>query len=350
MTDRRDPVPPGTEILLYPTGDGQARLEVRFEGDTAWLSLGQMAELFQRDKSVISRHVKAALAEGELAREAVVAVFATTGPDGKTYQVEYYGLDVILAVGYRVKSLRGTQFRQWATARLHEYVVKGFAMDDVRLKNPPGPGVPDYFDELLARIRDIRSSEKVFWRKVLEIYATSVDYDASAEASQRFFATVQNKMHFAAHGHTAAEVIAERADAGKPNMGLSTWSGSALRKTDVGVAKNYLAGDELEALNRIVSAYLEFAQLQALGRRPMHMADWIAKLDEYLRLSDREVLDNAGGVSHEAAVARAQAEYDRFARQRAELSSQVERDFEASVQAVKQIETRRPRARKGRKE
>jgi hypothetical protein len=341
VTERKDPVPHGTEILLYPTGDGQARLEVRFEGDTAWLSLGQMAELFQRDKSVISRHVKAALAEGELAREAVVAVFATTGPDRKTYQVEYYGLDVILAVGYRVKSFRGTQFRQWATSRLHEFIVKGFTMDDVRLKNPPGPGVADYFDELLARIRDIRSSEKVFWKKVLDIYATSVDYDGNAEASKLFFATVQNKMHYAAHGHTAAEVIAERADAGKANMGLSTWAGSALRKTDVGVAKNYLAGDELEALNRIVSAYLEFAELQAMGRRPMHMTDWIAKLDDFLRVSDRKVLDNADGVSHEAALAKAEAQYQLFAKQRAELPSQVERDFEASVEAVMQIESRR---------
>jgi hypothetical protein len=306
-----------------------------------------MAELFQRDKSVISRHIKSALAEGELAREAVVAVFATTGPDGKTYQVDYYGLDVILAVGYRVKSLRGTRFRQWATQRLHEFVVKGFTMDDVRLKNPPGPGVPDYFDELLARIRDIRSSEKVFWRKVLEIYATSIDYDASAEASQRFFAMVQNKMHWAAHGHTAAEVIAERADADRPNMGLSSWAGAVPRRTDVTVAKNYLTADELQALNLIVSAYLEFADLQAMNRRPMHMADWIAKLDEYLRLSDREILDHVGQVSHELAVAKAEAEYDRFAKQRAELPSRVERDFEASIKAVGQIESRRTGRKRG---
>ena len=227
MRDSGGIVPHESEFLLYQTEDGRGRVEVRFVGETAWLSLRQIAELFQRHKSVISRHIKNVFAEEELRREAVVARFATTGPDGKTYQVEYFDLDVIISVGYRVKSQRGTQFRVWATQRLHEYVVKGFTMDDARLKNPPGPGVPDYFDELLARIRDIRSSEKVFWRKVLEIYATSIDYDPSAEASQRFFATVQNKMHWAAHGHTAAEVIAARADADQPNMGLSTWAGPA---------------------------------------------------------------------------------------------------------------------------
>jgi len=214
-------------------------------------------------------------------------------------------------------------------------------MDDARLKNPPGPGVPDYFDELLARIRDIRSSKKVFWRKVLQIYATSIDYDSSAEASKRFFATVQNKMHWAAHGHTAAEVIAGRADAGNPNMGLSTWTGSVPRKTDVTVAKNYLAANELDALNRIVSAYLEFAELQALGRRPMDMAGWITKLDDFLRLGERDILEHAGRVSHDVAVVRAESEYERFSAGRAALPSPVEQDFEESVQAVKTIESRR---------
>ena len=341
MRDSGGIIPHESEFLLYQTEDGRGRVEVRLVGETAWLSLGQIAALFQRHKSVISRHIKNVFAEGELRREAVVARFATTGPDGKTYQVEYFDLDMIIAVGYRVKSQRGTQFRVWATQRLHEYVVKGFAMDDARLKNPPGPGVPDYFDELLARIRDIRSSEKVFWRKVLQIYATSIDYDPSAEASQRFFATVQNKMYWAAHGHTAAEVIAGRADAGKPNMGLSTWTGSIPRKADVTVAKNYLAANELDALNRIVSAYLEFAELQAIGRRPMHMADWIAKLDDFLRLGEREILAYAGKVSHDVALARAESEYERFSADRAALSSPVEQDFEESVQAVKAIESRR---------
>lgn len=349
MTDSEGMVPHDAEFLLYRTEDGRARVEVRFVGETVWLSLGQIADLFQRHKSVISRHIRNVFAEGELDREAVVARYATTGPDGKTYQVEHFNLDVIIAVGFRVRSARGTQFRQWATARLEEYVVKGFAMDDARLKSPPGPGVPDYFDELLARIRDIRSSEKVFWRKVLQIYATSIDYDRSVEASQRFFATVQNKMHWAAHGHTAAEVIVARADADQPNMGLSTWAGDVPRKTDVTVAKNYLAADELDALNRIVSAYLEFAELQALGRRPMHMADWIARLDEFLRLGERDILEHAGTVSHDIAAARAETEYERFAAHRATLPMPVERDFDESVRAVKQIESRRVRQVKQRR-
>lgn len=252
MTDApKNTAPPEAQLVLYQTEDGRTRLDVRFTREAAWLSLGQMAELFQRDKSVISRHIKNIFEEGELQREAVVANFATTGFDGKTYQVDYYGLDVVLAVGYRVKSHRGTQLRIWATQRLREYIVKGFVLDDERLKQA---GESSYFDELLARIRDIRSSEKVFWRKVLEIYATSVDYDPRAEASQRFFKTVQNKMHLAAHGQTAAEVIAARADASRPNMGLTSWSGAVPRRVDVSIAKNYLGAEELEALNRIVTA------------------------------------------------------------------------------------------------
>jgi len=229
------------EFLLYQTEDGRTRVEVRFDGDTAWLSLGQMAELFQRDKSVISRHVKNVFDEGELNRASVVAESATTAADGKTYRVEYFNLDVIISVGYRVKSHRGAQFRIWATQRLREYIVKGFALDDERLKRGGGG---NYFDELLARIRDIRSSEKVFWRKVLDIYATSIDYDPRVEASQRFFATVQNKMHWAAHGHTAAEVVAARADATKPDMGLTNWPGQVPRKGDAVIARNYLDDKE----------------------------------------------------------------------------------------------------------
>jgi len=323
------------DFLLYQTEDGQTRVEVRFDGETAWLSLGQMAELFQRDKSVISRHIKNVFEEGELDRTSVVAGSATTAFDGKTYQVEYFNLDVIISVGYRVKSHRGTQFRIWATQRLREYIIKGFTLDDERLKRAGGG---NYFDELLARIRDVRSSEKVFWRKVLDIYATSIDYDPRVEASQQFFKTVQNKMHWAAHGHTAAEIVAMRADATRPNMGLTTWTGEVPHKADVAVAKNYLGTEEIEALNRIVTAYLEFAELQAMNRKPMYMADWIAKLDDFLKLSDREILRHAGRVSHDDAVAKAELEYDRFAGARAALPAPVEKHFEEAVRDVKQLE------------
>lgn len=328
-----------SEVILYRTADGRARVEVRFDGETAWLSLNQMAELFQRDKSVISRHIKNVFDESELTRAAVVAHFATTAADGKSYQVEYFNLDVIISVGYRVKSQRGTQFRIWATQRLREYLIKGFTLDDERLKRGGGG---NYFDELLARIRDIRSSEKVFWRKVLEIYATSIDYDPGAAASQAFFKTVQNKMHWAAHGHTAAEIILARADATRPNMGLTSWAGDTLRKADVAIAKNYLGPTEIEALNRIVTAYLELAELQAMNRKPMYMTDWVAKLDEFLKLSDREILQHAGKVSHDDAVAKAEVEYDLFARARALLVSPVEQHFEEAVQEVKRLERARP--------
>jgi hypothetical protein len=246
---------------------------------------------------------------------------------------------VIISVGYRVKSPRGTQFRIWATQRLREYIVKGFTLDDERLKRGGGG---NYFDELLARIRDIRSSEKVFWRKVLDIYATSIDYDARVEASQLFFKTIQNKMHWAAHGHTAAEVIVARADATKPNMGLASWTGDSPRKTDTAIAKNYLGAEELEALNRIVTAYLEFAELQAMGRKPMYMADWISKLDDFLKLSDREILRHAGKISHDDAVAKAELEYERFAGARAALPAPVEKHFEQAIRDVKRLEKARP--------
>jgi hypothetical protein len=334
------------EVLLYQTEEGRTRVEVRFDGETAWLSLGQLADLFQRDKSVISRHIRNVFEEGELRRASVVAEFATTAADGKTYQVEHFNLDVIISVGYRVKSHRGTQLRIWATQRLREYIVKGFTMDDERLKRAGGGS---YFDELLARIRDIRSSEKVFWRKVLEIYATSIDYDPRSEASQHFFSTVQNKMHWAVHGQTAAEVIATRADATKPHMGLTSWVGEVPRKADVAIAKNYLDAEELDALNRIVTAYLEVAELQAMRRKPMYMADWIAKLDDFLRLSERELLEHAGRVTHEAAVAKAELEYDRFSATRAALPSPVEKHFQEAVGVVKQLEDKVPRRPKKRK-
>lgn len=272
---------------MYTTEDGVTKVEVTFDNDTVWLSLDQIADLFQRNKSTISRHIKNIFLEGELSRNSVVANFATTGSDGKRYHVDFYNLDVIISVGYRVKSLRGTQFRIWATNILKEYMIKGFALDDERLKNLGGG---NYFDELLARIRDIRSSEKVFWRKVLEIYATSIDYNPKAESSVQFFKQVQNKMHWAAHKHTAAEVIYQRADADKDNMGLTTWSGKRIKLSDVEVAKNYLDEKELDALNKIVTAYLDIAEVHALNQEPMYMKDWLETIDDYLRMTRRDIL------------------------------------------------------------
>lgn len=326
---------PQSEIILYQTEDGGTRVQVRLQDETVWLTQQQMAELFQRERSVITKHIRNIFEEGELVEEAVCANHARTATDGKTYQTAAYNLDVIISVGYRVKSLRGTQFRIWATQRLREYIVKGFTMDDARLKESGGGA---YFDELLERIRDIRSSEKAFWRKVLDIYATSADYDPRAEASQLFFATVQNKMHWAAHGQTAAEVIAARADAAKPNMGLMNWPGSRPRKTDVAVAKNYLNEQELGDLNLIVSLYLDFAELQARSRRVMTMTNWIAKLDDFMRISDREILTHAGKVSHEAALARAEEEFEKFRRIEDGKPSPVEQHFIEAIEQVKQLE------------
>lgn len=331
--------PQQSQLIFYQTEDNQTRVQVQLQGETVWLSLNQMAEMFDRDKSVISKHIRNVFEEGELKPESVVANFATTAADGKTYQVDYYNLDVIISVGYRVKSHRGTQFRIWATQRLREYLVKGFTMDDERLKQAGGG---NYFDELLARIRDIRSSEKVFWRKVLDIYATSVDYDPNVEASQRFFATIQNKMHWAAHGHTAAEIIADRADSTKPNMGLTNWIGAKPRKSDVAVAKNYLAPDEIEALNLIVSMYLDFAELQARNQRPMTMRDWIQKLDDFLRLSERQILTHVGKISHETAQSRAEAEYEKFRASESAKPSAVEADFEEAVKKIKELQAGKP--------
>lgn len=330
----------GGEVLLYKTDDGGTRIEVRLVGETVWLSLNQMAELFQRDKSVISKHISNLFEEKELHESSVVAKYATTAADEKTYQVEHFNLDVIISVGYRVKSKRGTQFRIWATQRLREYLVKGFTMDDERLKRGSGG---NYFDELLARIRDIRSSERVFWRKVLDIYSTSIDYSADSDISKRLFSTVQNKMHWAAHGRTAAEVITERADANRPNMGLTSWTGSRPKKADAGVAKNYLVQEELSALNLIVSAYLDFAELQALGRKPMYMRDWIVKLDSFLQLSERHVLTHAGKISHDDAMKKAELEYDKFRTKQDELASPVDQDFERAVNEIKKIGSPNPK-------
>lgn len=325
-------------MLLYQTSDGRTRLEVRLENETVWLNQNQMAELFQTSIPNVSMHIRNIFAEGELQQSSVVKEFLTTAADSKNYQTKFYNLDVIISVGYRVKSHRGTQFRIWATQRLREYIVKGFTMDDERLKRGGGG---NYFEELLARLRDIRSSEKVFWRKVLEIYATSIDYDPGVEASQLFFATVQNKMHWAAHGQTAAEVIHARANARKPNLGLTSWLGSKPTKEESAIAKNYLAVDELDALNRIVNMYLEFAELQVLNRRTMYMRDWIAKLEDFLRLSGREILTHLGSVSHEEALRKAELEFEKFRCQQLALPSQVEKDFEAAVKKLP-----RPRRKK----
>jgi hypothetical protein len=320
-----------SEVILYQTEDGKSRLQVRFSGETVWLTQNQMAELFQTTKQNVSLHIKNIFAEKELSEKSVVKEFLTTAGDGKNYQTRFYNLDVIISVGYRVKSHRGTQFRIWATQRLREYIIKGFALDDERLKQVGGG---NYFEELLARIRDIRSSEKVFWRKVLDIYATSIDYDPGVEASQLFFASVQNKMHWAAHGQTAAEVIHGRADASKQNMGMTNWVGTKPSRDEAVVAKNYLTPEELDVLNRIVAAYLEFAELQALNRKPMYMKDWIVKLEDYLRLSDRDILTHVGTVSHEEAVRKAELEFEKYRQQQLALPSPVEKDFEAAVKKL----------------
>jgi hypothetical protein len=338
MTDAPVPGPDGrTELLLYQSQDGKTRIDVRLVGETLWLTQNQMAELFQVDKSGISRHLNNIYETGELSPESVVAKFATTAADGKTYQVEYYNLDAIISVGYRVNSLRGTQFRIWATQRLREYLVKGFVLDDDRLKAAGSLG-SSYFEELLERIRDIRASEKVFWRKVLDIYATSIDYDPRAEVSREFFKVIQNKMHWASHGHTAAEIISQRADATQPNMGLTAWSGNRPRRGDVSIAKNYLQADEIAILNRMVTAYLELAELQAINRNPMHMRDWIERLDDFLKMTGREILSHAGTVSHEDALAKAQAQYEKYRQMHLNDPSPVEKHFIEALAEVRQLE------------
>lgn len=300
------------QFLLYQTPDGESKIEVKLQDDTVWLSLDQMAELFQRNKSTISRHIKNVLEEGELLADSTIANFATVQNEGKRHverQITYYNLDMIISVGYRVHSYRGVQFRIWATKVLKEYIVKGFALNDDLLKRAGGG---NYFDELLARIRDIRSSEKVFYRKVLEIYALSIDYDPRVEMTQKFFKTVQNKMHYSVHGHTAAEIIYERADAQKDFMGLTTWSGAMPTKPEAEIAKNYLTQAEIKSLNRIVSLYLDFAEMQAEEHRPMYMKDWINILDDFLRISRKDILTHAGKISAKLAKEKADTEYDKF--------------------------------------
>ncbi|WP_293833241.1 virulence RhuM family protein [uncultured Phascolarctobacterium sp.] len=316
------------EIIIYQTDDGLTKINVNMQEETVWLSLDQMAELFQRDKSTISRHIKKIFEEGELQRNSVVANFATTAVDGKVYNVDYYNLDVIISVGYRVKSQRGVQFRIWATNVLKEYMIKGFAMDDERLKGNAGG---NYWKELLDRIRDIRSSEKVLYRQVLDLYATSVDYDPRSDESVKFFKIVQNKLHYAAHGHTAAEVIYERADAEKPFMGLTSFSGELPALKDIGIAKNYLQENELKILNNLVSGYFDLAEINAIEHKPMYMHDYVKQLDMVLSSGNRKLLEGAGTVSHKQALEKAKAEYRKY--QEITLSP-VEQAYLESVKEV----------------
>lgn len=327
-----------TNIIIYQTEDGTTKIETRLEDETVWLTQTQLCELFQKSKATISEHIKHIFEEGELVEHSVVRNFRTTASDGKSYETNYYNLDVIISVGYRVKSHQGTKFRQWATARLREYIVKGFTMNDDLLKQAGGG---NYFEELLARIRDIRSSEKVFWRKVLDIYATSIDYDAKLEMSIQFFQIVQNKMHWAAHGHTAAEIIYQRIDSEKPNLGLTNIKGTKPTKQETEIAKNYLNETELNVLNRMVTAYLELAELQALNRKPMYMKDWVERLDDFVKMTGNNILQNAGTVSHKEALEKANIEYEKYKeRTKNELSGgEVDfvRQIESSVKEFKKF-------------
>ena len=330
-----------SEILLYQTEDGRIRLETRLQDETVWLTQDQMSTLFDKAKSTINEHIKNIFAEGELIPEQVMRKFGIS--EFSTKPTNFYNLDVIISVGYRVKSLRGTQFRIWATQRLREYIVKGFAMDDERLKKAGGGS---YFDELLARIRDIRSSEKVFWRKVLDIYATSIDYDPKSDVSREFFKIIQNKMHWAAHGQTAAEVIYSRVDATQPNMGMTNWVGSRISKNEAEIAKNYLTAEELDLLNRIVTLYLDFAELQAIQRKAMSMRDWIGKLDDFLKLSSRDILTHAGKISHDKALRKAHEEFEKFHARQLEEPTEVEKHFVEAEAELKKIEATRKKGGK----
>lgn len=327
------------EIIIYQTEDGLTKINVNLQNETVWLSLDQMAELFQRDKSTISRHIKNIFIEGELVRESTVANFATVQNEGDRQverNIEYYNLDVIISVGYRVKSFRGTQFRIWANSVLKEYIIKGFAMDDERLKGNSGG---DYWKELLDRIRDIRSSEKVLYRQVLDLYATSVDYDPKSETSIQFFKIVQNKLHYAAHGHTAAEVIYERADAERPFMGLTSFAGELPALKDIGIAKNYLNEDELKILNNLVSGYFDLAEISAIEHRPMYMSDYVKQLDSILVSGNRKLLKGSGTVSHDQAMKKAKEEYRKY--QEITLSP-VEEEYLKSIKGIsKEVKKRK---------
>jgi len=320
-----------SDIVIYQTEDGKTKIEVKMQDDTIWLNQALMADLFQTTRNNITIHIGNIFKEGELEENAVSKEFLLTASDGKKYKTKYYNLDVVISVGYRVKSLRGTQFRIWATQRLKEYLIKGFTMNDDLLKNAGGG---KYFDELLARIRDIRSSEKVFWRKILEIYSLSVDYDPKSEYSRSFFQTVQNKMHWAVHNQTAAELIFNRADANKDNMGLTSFSGDKIRKSDISIAKNYLTDKEIESLNYIVSIYLDFAESSAKRFKVVYMKDWIKKLDDFLRLDERNILEHAGKISHEKATEKANLEYDTYCQKQKNNLSIVEEHYLNEIENI----------------
>lgn len=336
MTDNIPQAPQG-EFILFTSVDGQTRVECRFESDTLWLSQAMIGELYGKAKSTISEHIKNIFTEGELDENSVVRLYRTTASDGKSYNVQYFSLPLVIAVGYRVRSQRGTQFRQWATGVLKEYLIKGFVMDDERLKNPPvGPSaVPDYFDEMLERIRDIRASERRVYLRVKEIFTMAADYEPSNQDTNRFFQTIQNKLDYASTQMTAAELIASRVDANKPDMGLTSYKGDEVRKTDVTIAKNYLYEDEIKELNRIVNMWLDFAEDQALRRKQVFLQDWAEKLDQFLSFNDREVLSGAGSISKKAADDKAKLEFDSFAEQRRRLKEAEGR--KANIAALKAI-------------
>jgi len=325
------------QLIIYQTKDGMVKIETHFENETVWLNIEQIAELFQRDRSVISKHIKNIFSEGELTETVVCAKFALTTQHGaiagktQSRSVKHYNLDVVVSVGYRVKSHRGVHFRKWATALIREYLIKGFAMNDELLKEVGGGS---YFDELMARIRDIRSSEKVFWRKVLDIYATSIDYDPKTEESLLFFKTVQNKMHWASHGETAAETVYKRVDSDREHIGLTHFKLQVPTKKEVEIAKNYLTEAELDILNRMVTAFLEIAEIQALDRTPMYMADWIKQLDIFLKMTNKDILQHSGTISHQEAIEKAHSEYEIYKERIKNRITQVEKDF------IRQIENK----------
>lgn len=340
MNKKSMPPVPVTEsrILFYQSEDGTSRIEVRLEEGTVWLPQALIAELYQTTKQNISLHIRNIFDEGELQPDSVVKDYLTTAADGKRYHTKFYNLDMILAIGYRVRSHRGTQFRVWATERLRMYLVKGFVLDDIRLKEGRSIGA-DYFDELLERIRDIRASEKRFYQKIRDIYRLAIDYDPRADTTLAFFKTVQNKLHWAITGHTAAELIAERADARKPNMGLTSWKGAKVRKGDVTVAKNYLNEEEIRNLNRIITMYLDYAEVQAERKQLIYMKDWVQKLDAFLQFNEREILTGSGQVSMEVAKKLALEEYETFSRRRiAEEDTEAEAEFERIVKKIEERE------------
>jgi len=340
VKEESTPPVPVTEsrILFYQSEDGTSRIEVRLEEGTVWLPQVLIAELYQTTKQNISLHIRNIFDEGELQPDSVVKEYLTTAADGKQYRTKFYNLDMILAIGYRVRSHRGTQFRVWATERLREYLVKGFVLDDIRLKEGRSIGA-DYFDELLERIRDIRASEKRFYQKIRDIYRLAIDYDPKADTTLAFFKTVQNKLHWAITGHTAAELIAERVDARKPNMGLTSWKGAKVRKGDVTVAKNYLNEEEIRNLNRIITMYLDYAEVQAERKQPIYMKDWVQKLDAFLQFNEREILTGSGQVSMEVAKKLALEEYAKFSRRRLkEDDEEAEAEFERTVKELEKGE------------